>query len=165
MVSNFFTFYILVVDVVELFWFFNLYNNNVRYTQMYMYANENTKNKKKLMVFFWFDVKAIYSIYNLTFERQVTFPWVRFLYCLIKGGPPAMPESRRPEGMAGCPRRAKTRESQKGKEIEKERKKRRQIQFHRKYWGISRRALSPKTPRDLAASAFFYLTKVYGNVN
>ena len=39
----------------------------------------------------------------------------------------------------------------------KEKKQNKEMRFHRKYWVISTRGVSPKSPRGPAASAFFFL--------
>ena len=93
-----------------------------------------------------FVFKGISSIYNLTLKeapRHAREPQAR--------GHGGMPEGSQDKRI----RKPKLEKGNwKGKK-----KKRKQIQFHRKYWGISTRAVSPKSPRGPAASAFYYLPK------
>ena len=67
---------------------------------MYMYTNENSA-KKNSYGFFGFVFKEISIIYNFKFLTQGYF-FLDSFYILFKSK----------EGMAGCPRRVKTRESE-----------------------------------------------------
>ena len=78
----------------------------------------------------WFFLKGISFIYNLIFLTQSYFSWIRFLYSFNK---------RRAwrDGLWEPSQEVQKTEirKRKGKEIEKERKKKenKEMQFHRKY--------------------------------
>ena len=67
---------------------------------------------KKFYGLFGLVLKGFLQFIILHFNAKLIFLGFVILYCLIKGGHPAMPEGCRPEDMAGCPRGAKTKESE-----------------------------------------------------